>query len=243
MDTPGTAPEVLDLFPPGSGSDPATLLGSNFKPEEQLPGNVVESYDENGTIIQKATYVDDVLEGEFLAYNPQGIVIKKFFYRQGKLQGEALIYNDDGKLAQRLTYEDGVLEGPLQIFSNEVMMVEIPYVKGVREGIMRTFASNGRVQSETTLQADKENGIRTIYNPESGAIVRTETLVDGVVEGQSLTFYPSGAVMMQQTFIKGLPEGRSVGFYQNGAIQQIAVYEKGVLIRPPQQYDLAGKEV
>lgn len=122
-------------------------------------------------------------------------------------------------------------------------MAEIPYVKGVREGIMRTFAPNGRVQSETTLQADKENGVRTIYNPELGVIVRTETLVDGVVEGQSLTFYPGGAIMMQQTFVKGLPEGRSVSFYQSGTIQQIAIYEKGVLTSPPQQYDLAGKEI
>jgi antitoxin component YwqK of YwqJK toxin-antitoxin module len=237
------APEMLSILPPDPGSDPAALLGSDLKPEEQLPSNIVESHNENGVLTQKATYIDGVLEGEFLAYNPQGTVIKKFFYRQGKLQGEALIYNDEGKLAQRLTYEDGVLEGPLQIFSNEVMVVEIPYVKGAREGIMRTFAPNGCVQSQTTLQADKENGARTVYNPESGVIIRTETLVDGVVDGQSLTFYPGGAVMMQQTFVKGLPEGRSVSFYQSGAIQQIAIYEKGALVSPPQQYDLAGKEL
>ncbi len=239
MDTSGTA-SILSLDP---GSDPADLLESDSKPEEQSPPTVVENHDDNGVLTQKATYVDGVLEGEFLAYNPQGTVIKRFFYHQGKLQGEALIYNDDGKLTQRLTYEDGVLDGPMQIFSSDVMVAEIPYVKGVREGIMRTFAPNGRVQSETTLQADKENGTRTIYNPELGIIVRTETLVDGVVEGQSLTFYPGGAVMMQQTFVKGLPEGRSVSLYQSGAIQQIAIYEKGALAGPPQQYDLAGKEI
>lgn len=237
MDTPSAPSGILNVLPLGLGSGP------EFKSDDSSPNTMVESYDENGGLTQKATYVDGVLDGEFLAYNPQGTVIKRFFYRQGKLQGEALIYNDDGKLTQRLTYEDDVLDGALQIFSNEVMVAEIPYVKGVRTGIMRTFAPNGRVQSETTLQADKENGVRTIYNPELGVIVRAETLVDGVVHGQSLTFYPGGAVMMQQTFVKGLPEGRSVSFYKSGAIQQIAIYEKGVLANPPQQYDLAGKEI
>ncbi len=239
MDTSGTSPEILNILPLELGSE----SGAELKPDDPLPNTVVESYDEDGVLIQKATYVDGVLEGEFLAYNSQGTVMKRFFYRQGNLQGEALIYNDDGKMAQRLTYEDGVLDGPLQIFSNDVMMAEIPYVKGIREGVMRTFAPNGRIQSETTLQADKENGARTIYNPELGDIVRAETLVDGVVDGQSLTFYPGGAVMMQQTFVKGLPEGRSVSFYQSGTIQQVAVYEKGVLTKPSQQYDLTGKEI
>ncbi len=234
--TSSASPGILNILPLQLGSE------TELNPDPS-PSTIVESYDEDRVLTQKATYVDGVLEGEFLAYNPQGTVMKKFFYRQGKLQGEALIYNDDGKLIQRLTYEDDVLVGPLQIFSNEVMVAEIPYVKGVREGIMRTFAPNGRVQSETTLQADKENGARTIYNPELGVIVRAETLVGGVVDGQSLTFYPGGAVMMQQTFAKGLPDGRSVSFYKSGAIQQIAVYQKGVLANPPQQYDLAGKEI
>lgn len=228
MDTPATASEVLNFIP---------------STEDTSSYNVIESHDENGVLTQKATYVDGILEGEFLAYNPQGIVIKKFFYCKGKLQGEALIYNDDGKLIQRLTYDDGALDGPFQIFSNEVITVEIPYIKGVREGIMRTFAPNGRTQSETTIQADKENGVRTIYNPELGIVVRAETLVDGMAEGQSLTFYPSGAIMMQQTFVKGLPDGKCISFYPSGAIQQIAIYEKGGLTRPPQQYDLAGKEI
>lgn len=235
MDIPGAVPEMLNILPPDLGTDPESA--------EQSLANVVESHDENGVLTQKATYVDGVLEGEFLAYNPQGTVIKKFFYCKGKLQGEALVYNDDGKLIQRLTYEEGVLNGPLQIFSNEVMTAEIPYVKGVKNGIMRTFAPNGRVQSETTLQADKENGVRTIYNPELGIIVRTEMLVDGVVDGQSLTFYPGGTVMMQQTLVKGLPEGHCVSFYKSGVIQQVAIYEKGALSNPPQQYDLAGKEI
>jgi uncharacterized protein len=239
MDTSG----IASLLPLDQGADPADLPDADLKSEEQLPPTVVESHDEDGVLTQKATYVDGVLDGEFLVFNPQGTVIKKFLYRQGKLQGEALIYNDDGKLMQRLTYEDGVLEGPLQIYGNDVMVAEIPYAKGVREGVMRTFAPNGRVQSQTTLQADKENGARTIYNPELGVIVRTETLVDGVVEGQSLTFYPGGAVMMQQTFVKGLLDGRSVSFYQSGTIQQMAIYEKGALVNPPQQYDLAGKEM
>lgn len=239
MDTSGMA----SLLPLNPQPNPADLPDADLKSEEQFPPTVIESHDENGVLTQKATYVDGVLEGEFLAYNPQGTVVKRFFYHQGNLQGKALVYNDDGKLMQQLTYEDGVLNGPLQIYANEILMVEIPYVKGVREGIMRTFAPNGRVQSETTFQADKENGARTIYNPELGIIIRAETLVDGVVEGQSLTFYPGGAVMMQQTFVKGLLEGRSVSFYKSGTIQQMAIYEKGALASPPQQYDLEGKEI
>lgn len=229
------SPEILAPFPPEHAGE--------SQPPPQSPPNVVETYNEEGALTQKSTYVDGVLDGETLVFNPKGTVIRKFFYRQGKLHGEALIYNDDGKLAQRLTYEDGVLDGPFQIYSNDVLMTEIPYSKGVREGLGSTYAPNGRLQSQTTYKGDKENGVRTIYNPELGYVVRTETLVDGIVEGQSLTFYPGGAIMMQTTFVKGLPDGRSVQFYNTGSIQQISIYDKGVLTAPPQQFDLTGKEI
>jgi uncharacterized protein len=235
MDQQAAAPDILTQLPPELGPESDTL--------PQSPSEVVESYDDNGVLIQKATYVDGVMDGELLAFNSQGTVIKKFFYRQGKLHGEALIYNDDGKLAQRLTYEDGILEGPFQIYTNDVLVVEIPYAKGVREGVGSIFALNGRIQSQSTFQADKENGARTIYNPELGYVVRTETLVDGVIEGQSVTFYPGGAIMMQQNFVKGLPDGRSVQFYNTGTIQQISIYDNGVLTAPPQQFDLTGKAI
>ena len=129
------------------------------------------------------------------------------------------------------------------IFAVILTIAEIPYVNGVREGAARFFAPNGRVQAEITFQADKENGLRTIYNPELGVVVRKETLQNGVLEGQSFGFYPSGAIMAQQTFEKGLSEGRSTQFYEDGTVQQITSYEKGVIRGPILKFDQNGKAI
>lgn len=212
---------------------PETLLNKQNPESPSLAPNIVETYDENKNLTQKATYVDSILEGEFLVFNPQGTLLRKLFYQQGKLQGEAFIYNDDGFLTQKLIYDQDLLNGILQIFNNNIMIAEIPYVKGLREGISRTFSPNGQLQSETTFQADKEEGPRTIYNPESGAIIRKEMLSQGLLDGPSLTFYPHGTIMMQQTFKKDLLEGISSQFNEKGDIQNTSFYQKGILANFP----------
>ncbi|MBM3468465.1 MAG: toxin-antitoxin system YwqK family antitoxin [Alphaproteobacteria bacterium] len=231
MDQSGIAPEPLSQTPPENDSAPT------------VPNGIVESHDDKGVLTQRATYSEGVLEGEFLVFNPQGTIIQKFFYHEGKLKGEAFIYNDDGQLGQKLTYDGGVLNGPHQTFANNVLVVELPFVQGLREGVARFFAPNGGLQAEITFKKDKENGLRTIYNPELGVVVRKEILIEGALEGKSQTFYPSGALMIEQLYEKGLLQGRCVQFYEDGTTQQESNYDKGVLTEPAKNYDQNGKEL
>lgn len=220
-----------------------SLEAETLPPEPILPNGTVENRDDQGNLFQKITYNQGVLDGECITFRPDGKVTQKLIYAQGRLQGEALTYDAEGQIAQRLTYDQGLLHGMAQFFDKGILIAEISYQKGLRQGKAHFFAPNGRLQTEMIFEADKENGIRTVYDAASGAVLRTETFAKGLLEGNCISYYPSGAVMIQQSFQKGLLDGHEVYFYEDGTVQQVAHYEKGKLTEPIQKFDTKGREI
>jgi antitoxin component YwqK of YwqJK toxin-antitoxin module len=224
--------------------DDATVLADSAQETAQpVRDGVVETRNENDRVIQQTTYKNGVLDGQCTIFNEQGKRVQKLFYKNGLLDGETLVFDDDEQLVQQLAYQQGVFNGTNRVFDKGILITQIPYVKGMREGVARFFSLNGQLQTQITFLKDQEDGPCVVYDPTTGATLKTQVYSKGMLTGKSLSYYPDGAVMIQQTFKNGLLEDHEIYFYEDGIIQQITAYEKGIVTEPLQKFDTKGKEI
>ena len=54
--------------------------------------------------------------------------------------------------------------------------------------------------------------------------------VDGIPQGEEITYYESGAVEFKGNVVDGLLQGEYIEYYENGEIKEIKNYKDGVLI-------------
>lgn len=87
-------------------------------------------------------------------------------------------------------------------------------VKGVREGLQRTFFSNGSLYTEKMFQNGLEEGIHRYY-------------------------YPDGTLRAEIPYEKGLLNGSAKVFYSNGVLKRVVNYEKGLRNGPDQYFNEA----
>ena len=167
-----------------------------------------ETFDDDGKLRTRMTYVGGKLEGEMLTYYPDGTVASRsvmnqgkfngpstFYYRDGKLRssvnqindapdGEEREYHPDGKLASLRVYSDnGVLRSEQQYDAKGVLRVQRQWDKRQREqGSFRTWFDDGKPQQLVEY-------------------------VDGQREGWSRTWGEDGGVEKECRFVKGEGQG------------------------------------
>lgn len=129
-----------------------------------------ETFDEDGKLRTRMTYVDGQLDGELLTFYPDGTVASRsvmskgkfnglstYYYRDGKVRstlnqvrdapdGEELEYHPDGQLAARRLYSDhGVLRSQRQYGAGGVLIAQMQWDRRQREqGAFRTWYDNGK---------------------------------------------------------------------------------------------------
>jgi len=138
----------------------------------RIQGEFLTMY-QDGTIMEKANYKDDMMEGERILYNEKGELEIKEFYKNGILDGPFKTYYSNGAIQFEADYNQGILEGKTtKYYQSGEKMEEVLFVENKEEGPFVEFYENGNKKWEGVYHnGDNELGLLLNYN-EEGELVK-----------------------------------------------------------------------
>jgi antitoxin component YwqK of YwqJK toxin-antitoxin module len=159
-----------------------------------------------------------LLAGNIFAQDTSFTGYKKFYFPNGNIssEGNLLAGKPDGYWKNY--YENGNLKS------------EGNRSKQQLDGLWKFYHENGKISVEFEYKEGKKNGIKRVYDVESGMVISEEKFSNDVREGLSF-YYKEGIKFKEVPFVKGKEEGVGKEFDKNGTIITITTYKNGFVNR------------
>lgn len=147
-------------------------------------------YSEEGTLVAKNNYLkkSNITETEMYAAN--GKVIAKGKYINKKKHDKWEYFSEEnGALILTENYENGIIVGKSVAYSSvtQIVLEEIEYSNGMKNGICNRYYDNGRIMERATYQNDKLNGDYYFYYP-NGVVKEEGKYLDNHRVGEWKTY-------------------------------------------------------
>ena len=151
----------------------------------------------DGDRIQTLSFVAGKKDGELREVDATGVLRLLEHYKAGALDGLRETYAANGKLTYSATYVAGQIMGRALTYTDDgsVLLSDITWLHGNREGPFRTYHSNGRLDRVAIYEADEPIGNDQSFN-EAGALVSDRNYCH-VVDGKYTRIKPCG---LQRSF-------------------------------------------
>lgn len=143
--------------------------------KNDMPSGEFLYYSEDGKLIAKNKFTKDGHESESEMYAADGKIVAKGNYFDKKKNGKWCYFSDnDGSLILVEHYDNGLLVGKSVVYApgTSIVVEEIEYVKGRRQGRYNKFYDNGVPMIEAYYQNDCLEGDYVSYYP--NGIQKTE---------------------------------------------------------------------
>jgi len=165
---------------------------------------------------------------------------------EGRPDGIEFTYHGDASLrsTREVPYEKGVKNGVEKIYAREgekvYVKTEIPWKDDRIEGVRRTYHPNGKPMVETTYVAGAANGSSRIYDDE-GRVTREATLKDGKRHGRVTDFWPeTGKPKRVIDYDMGKVEGVARDYYADGQLKRELPFRDNAMHGIEKQYEADG---
>jgi len=137
-------------------------------------------FDEKGQKVSEGNVVNKLRQGVWKYYhrNATSIMCSEN-YIDDKLEGSRKVFFVDGKLAEEVPYKKGLKNGISKIFSKAgTLKEEAIYVDGLMQGSYKVYDDNGVVIINGQYKKDKKNGIWKYYDTNKKLLktINTDTI-------------------------------------------------------------------
>ena len=180
----------------------------------------------NGNPKYKRTYKDDLLDGEEVLYYQNGKPKRLNHYLNGKLTGVTTYFDENGEIVRTETYKDGMKNGPVKIIKNNTLLEEIDFVNDKREGLYKTYSSEGS-RREVPYKNDKKEGEGRIFSANNmiiESVIYSNDKRNGLYQKLSL----SGKLISVENYKDDVRDGISRYFDDKGKLVSVSYYIDGV---------------
>ena len=222
----------------------------NRKIKDGKLNGFTKAYDANGILRSNISYKNGVRDGKEKLYEEDGLLRRERSFSVGKLNGTSINFDYNGNKHEELIYKNGVIQKDILYkrfnwiagfsfthctieYENEsYVSEEIPYQKGLRHGIAKTFFSPchdgkhahdfglGRIKKESPYKNGKLNGVvKEFYIDKK--IKSTTPYENGELNGTVKEFYPNGKIKSTVTYEDGEAVSEKKCFSKNGKVQKI----------------------
>ncbi len=204
-------------------------------------------WDQNGTLIEEAHYVDGLLEGSSFLRKGDGKEVVSH-YKNNRLHGDMQVFYPrqeslEKVIALQATYVDGLAEGDMVEFSPKGSKQSVtPYKKGEKEGVMLLFSDRGKVAVSVEFHKDKLNGMAYEYHP-NGQLKKQVLFADNQKENEEKAFYSNGQPASLTNYSKGLINGITKQWNKEGVLIFEADYVQGKRHGRFNKYDQNGDPI
>lgn len=180
----------------------------------------------NGKLKYKRTYQNDLLNGEEIFYYPDGKPQKVSRYTDGKLNGVIDYFDENGDRIRTETYKNGIKDGPERIIANNILREEIQFANGKREGIYKTYSSEGSWR-EIPFKNDKKEGEGKIYSPQR-VLIESVIYANDKRNGLYKRFSLTGRLISAENYKDDRKDGVSRYFDNKGKLTSVSYFMDGV---------------
>ena len=180
----------------------------------------------NGNPKYKRTYKDDLLDGEEVLYYQNGKPKRLNHYLNGKLTGVTTYFDENGEIVRTETYKDGMKNGPVKIIKNNTLLEEIDFVNDKREGLYKTYSSEGS-RREVPYKNDKKEGEGRIFSAHN-TIIESVIYSNDKRNGLYQKFSLSGRLISAENYRADVKDGISRYFDAKGKLASVSYYIDGV---------------
>ncbi len=149
----------------------------------------------------------------------------------GKEQGLMHVFD---KSHRKLTgmeiipYKDGERHGIAKRFAGGKLRAEIPWKRGVVDGVKKEFYPDGKVLSKVEMADGKANGATKTYSPED-ELMRKGQMKDGKRNGPMIDYWPeTGDPRRKVVYDMGEIVEDVVMYHENGNVQRVIPIEDNV---------------
>lgn len=164
-------------------TDEAGVLKEQYtiNPKSQEKEGMYKSFDDDGKLIEEATYANGELHGERRLYYADGSVQSIETFEYGQHNGRFLNFHENGKVQLQGKYLNGNMEGEWRGYYDNGQLKEIvPFINNNENGAFIEYHPNGNLKAEGNyLNGDNEDGELKLYD-ESGELERIMQCNNGV---------------------------------------------------------------
>lgn len=193
-------------------------LASEGTMRDGQPEGYWKSYYETGILKSEGNRKNFKLDSTWKFYNPDGKQVLEITYREGKRNGFKTSWLDRETILE--TYVNDIKEGPtVYVHSEGWKKMEIPFVKGLEQGIGKEFNINGE--------------IITITEYKKGFIVdrlkinrRDKT---NRKQGKWMTFWDNGKIRLEGTYKDNRKNGYFKEYSEKGDLVNVSKYLDDVI--------------
>lgn len=150
-----------------------------------------EVFHQDGSLYQRAHYVDDRMDGEFVSYAPDGSLRARTVWRHGEPDGWSFESHDNGVVAQKVLFQNGAMlsvqkwdrngqpsvawqrdaqgreQGDVvEWYENGQRASVIAYLDGQRHGLTQTWYKDGQLQQVVPYQHGVKHGVERAWGPD-----------------------------------------------------------------------------
>jgi antitoxin component YwqK of YwqJK toxin-antitoxin module len=115
----------------------------------QSKDSIWNYYSEDGFLINKVPYVNDIKTGIEEKFYNNGNLYEKTEWKEGIKDGLVLKYYDSGNVMLRIFYMNGIFDGEYNVYGpDENILIQGQYENNKREGTWKYYKENGHIETE-----------------------------------------------------------------------------------------------
>ncbi|MFM2225677.1 MAG: hypothetical protein RJA07_1879 [Bacteroidota bacterium] len=186
-----------------------------------------QSFYENGNKEFIKHYSNNLLTDSMLHYNSDNTLIEKAFYKNNLLEGTRILYFNNNKNQLIEHYKNNLLEGEaLQYYENGNLLEKGKFIHDKREGSWIFYYENGKTKEIVEFKNGSENGnYQGFYN--SGTKKSTGFYKDELEDSTWYNYYESGKLMEIVNYKFGKEEGITKVFSKDSVLVKEITYHLG----------------
>lgn len=175
-------------------------------------------YYEKGKLSSEVNYVDGERDGVSKHYSFDGILILEKKYMRGNLIAYRSLI---GKSNDWVEFSGtGTIRA---VHPNGKLALEESYKDGLLHGSIKSYFSNGQLQSLKNYQYGDYDGLQTYYYPDGKVKLKEFYILDDA-HGRWERFDPSGRIESVMSFSHGYPQGVAEQYSQGKKIKSVKFY-------------------
>jgi antitoxin component YwqK of YwqJK toxin-antitoxin module len=152
------------------------------------------------------SYVNGKKDGPTKLIDSTGKLISSMEYKNDLIDGEVKNFYQSGGVLSVSMYKCGSQDGPFTYFyENGMKRIDSNYKSGKLDGLFIVYDEFGDKQLECCYRCGLKHGKNTLYYQKSqgGTIFEASCYIDGLLDGDKVTFYNTGEVMSVTPYVKG----------------------------------------
>ncbi|MBE0646381.1 MAG: hypothetical protein IH596_01210 [Bacteroidales bacterium] len=197
---------------------------------------------QNGKLASEGTMRDGQPDGYWKSYYETGILKSEGNRNDFKLDSIWKFYNTDGKLVLEITYQDGKRNGQKTSWLDRETIKE-QYINDIKEGYTEYFHPDGWKKREVPYVKGLEQGIGKEFNEAGDIITITEYKKGFIVErlkinrkdkynrkqSRWMTFWDNGKIKTEGTYRNDMKNGYFKEYSEKGDLTRITKYIDDVI--------------